>query len=901
MGLRQSSLESVQSSIVKALWVPVLVLLFGYFYAVEQDQTFRAEQQRRIVDALEARLDTVTIEVKERLTLYTHGLYSVKASVMAVGLDNLDYGYMRGFSESQDYHQQYPGARGFGFIRLVQPNELADFIQSAKNDRPDGEFDLRTLTPHQDSLFIIQYILPEFVNLQAIGLDIGSEEMRRASAIQAAETNSIQLTAPITLVQADQKRLQGFLILQPVYTSIEAPSESEGRMSALIGWSYAPLLIDEILSSVNALQDDVMLSIRDITNGEPFLFFGKQVENSAHDYEVSNSLSLFGREWQLSVTADQRFVNKLGLADNSQAFKSAVAISISLALIIFSIQVVLIRRSENKNYEVRLAKAKQTALEMSNEKLEREVAARTNEIKQANILQRSILEGAGYALIATDETGLIKAFNPAAERLLGYKASEMVGKQSPAIFHDEGEVVARAGLLSEELGQLIEPGFEVFVAKAKQGGTDSNRWTYIRKDGSQVQVLLKVTCLHDERGNVYGFLGIASDLSEQLKREEELSNAKELAEKANEAKSHFLANMSHEIRTPMNGIYGALQLLRPSVTSPQDQELLDKAIYSSRTLTTIINDILDFSKIEAGKLVIEQHAFRLSTMLDSLKSDLALMLGTKDVELSIQSDVDQDIWIGDAVRIRQILLNICSNAIKFTDVGRVDIKVKQKGDEGLKISVTDTGIGMSEEVLERLFTRFEQADSSTTRKYGGTGLGMAISHSLIDLMGGDIKVVSAPERGSKFVLTLPLTLDKDATIEEVAAANSESKNLEGCRILIAEDNDINRSIIEAMLVDTKANLYFAVNGLEAIDLALKENPDLILMDIQMPEMDGVEACKHIKQAQPELPIVALTANVMAKDVELYKKVGFDDHLAKPIDLPLLLKTIQRLLHADNAG
>ncbi|OFI33990.1 hypothetical protein BFC17_20765 [Alteromonas lipolytica] len=890
----------VHQSIIKSVWLPLLVIVAGYFYALNTDERFLAEQQQLVDDNLSRRLQQITEAVNERVSLYAYGLGSLKASISAMGVENLRYSYVNDYAQSQNYSQQYPGARGFGFIRKVPPQNLDAFLAMVRNDRPDKQFELRTLTPHQNSHFIIQYIMPEQANLQAIGLDIGSETMRRNSAEQAARTNSTQLTAPITLVQANQKASQGFLILQPVFPSLVIPSDPVQRMAAVAGWSYAPLLIDEVLTSVSGLREDVKLSIEDVTNGEPELIFGGEAPAELNDFNSTTELTLFGRIWRLRLTPNQPFIDALRLPSKNQAFNTAMSVTTSLALVIFSLQIVFRRRADAKNYERELAIANQRALELNNEKLEQEVAARTDEINQANILQRRILESAGYALIATDETGIITAFNPAAERLIGYSAAEMVGKQTPEVFHLREEMVERAKALSEELGREIKPGFDVFIEKLKDGKTASHNWTYVRKDSQQVPVRLSATSLFDENGKVFGFLGIAYDLTLQLQREKELHEARLQAEKANEAKSSFLANMSHEIRTPLNGIYGALQLLQKPHDFAERQSLLDNAIRSTRNLSRIINDILDFSKIEAGKVSIEQYPFSLGAMLDGVNSDLLILLGDKPVELIIENSLTHDQWIGDAVRIRQVLLNIGANAIKFTERGKVCITVRESSQERLIFSITDTGAGMSEDALTRLFDRFEQADSSTTRKHGGTGLGMSITQSLIHLMGGEIRVASTTGEGTKFVVTLPMQPAEETEMPEETTVVVTELDLSGETILVAEDNDINRAVIAAMLAETKAAVYFAVNGQEAVEFVEKKRPDIVLMDIQMPVMDGVEACQQIKAMDASLPVIAVTANAMGHDISRYLEVGFDSYLSKPVDLKELINVLAQYSKPETA-
>ncbi|MDC8830755.1 CHASE domain-containing protein [Alteromonas gilva] len=895
----KSSLTSslFRNRYTKLIWLPLLTIVIGYFFAAQHSAGFLKARDTQIAETLDNRLQQITEAVRERVGRYTFGLLSLRGAISAFDINNLQHANMNAYAVSQNYAVNYPGARGFGFIRRVEADDLAEFLTRARDDRPDGQFELRSLSRHNNSKFIIQYIMPESANLQAIGLDIGSEAMRRRSAVAAATTNSIQLTAPITLVQANKKPLQGFLILQPVYNSLAVPDSPEERMAALVGWTYAPLLIDEILSSVSGLRNDVSITIVDNTAAEPITFFDRRDESVLADLQTNQNLQLFGRNWQIQLTPKQAFIDNLRLPDKNQAFSNAMAVVVSLALIILSLQLLWSRRAENKRYEQELALANQRALELNNERLENEVAARTHEIAQANILQRSILEGAGYALIATDTDGIISVFNPAAERLLGYSASEVVGKTTPAPFHLRAEVEAEAKALTEELGVEVTPGFEVFVARVKDGQTITNDWTYVRKDGSHVPVRLSVTSLLDDSCVQFGYLGIAFDLSAQLRRERELSDARIQAEKANEAKSSFLANMSHEIRTPLNGIYGTLQLLRKVVSNEQDRNLLDNATSATRNLSRIINDILDFSKIEAGKISIEAHPFVLSEMLETLQADLAMMLAEKQVSLSVINEASVDHWVGDAVRLRQVLLNIGTNAIKFTEQGSVTIVVTQPTESELCFAVKDTGVGMSGSALQRLFQRFEQADSSTTRKYGGTGLGLSITQSLVELMGGKIHVQSQLEQGSEFTITLPMEPAQQG-VNEPDAANDTTDNHASCdlggrTVLVAEDNDINRLVLEAMLEETNSKVFFVVNGKEAVEFAGSKRPDIILMDIQMPEMDGIEACKRIKQFDQHALIIAVTANAMTHDIELYNQVGFDDYLSKPIDIKLLYDLLNR--------
>lgn len=374
-----------------------------------------------------------------------------------------------------------------------------------------------------------------------------------------------------------------------------------------------------------------------------------------------------------------------------------------------------------------------------------------------------------------------------------------------------------------------------------------------------------------------------------------LEHAKLLAEEANKSKSLFLANMSHEIRTPMNGVLGTLQLLKNKSLDAEATDLVSKATYSSQMLLIIINDILDFSKIEANKLSLEAKAFNLDQLLDAIEQSLTPVATEKAITFEIvKGKKYQAGWFGDSVRTKQIVLNLCSNAVKFTEQGKVTVWVDTDTRGRLHFSVQDTGIGMSDEVIARLYNRFEQADNSTTRKFGGTGLGMAICRSLVDMMAGKITVTSKVGQGTTFDVFLPLP-NADISDDNSDKAIFALPDLTGKKLLLAEDNRINQTIFVSMMKATKVDILIANNGQEAVDMLGKNKVDMVFMDIQMPVMDGVQACQIINQLYPKLPIVALTANVMEEEVQSYLANGFSQHLGKPINMAELFALCHKLL------
>ncbi|GAA60860.1 periplasmic sensor hybrid histidine kinase [Pseudoalteromonas sp. BSi20652] len=865
-----------------------VILTIGIIYTYTQHTKYQQALDLKVLTALNNRLTSLSTGISNKVNLYKYGLFGLKGFIHGIGITHLNYETISNYSNSRNYSLEFPGANGIGFIKKITPNLLEPFLELAKNDRPDQTFNLKTLSVHDSDLFIIQYIFPEKNNAQAIGLDISSEDIRRYVALKSAITGQAQLSAPITLVQAGSKTKQGFLILLPIYKVATTPISQQQRLEDLIGWAYSPLLINNILDALSET-DENYLTIADINKDTKLEFFSYGDKNSNSKFNVSTVIQVIGRDWEVTLYGSDTFIKNLDLPNRYHELVNGLFFTIIAILLVFAMQLLIHRKTQRTLFEAQAAKKHKHILEFANSKLETEVKLRTQQIAEISTLQRSILDSASYSIISTDKMGLITEFNPAAEKLLGYKASEVIGIANPGLFHIKDEIVKKAKQLTKELKKPIEPDFNTLVVKATPTQPDVNQWTYVNSSGKHIQVSLSVTSLLNSKAQVVGFLGIAFDLTQQIKHDEALAKAKELAEESSKAKSEFLANMSHEIRTPMNGILGTLQLLQEQPLNDKSKDFLKKALYSSRSLTIIINDILDFSKIEAGKLSLENKPFELSELINHLESDLSILSNEKNIYLRFTSNIGHKYWIGDAVRLRQVFLNLISNAIKFTHYGGVTVEFKLTKDNKVCGIISDTGIGISKNVINRLFERFEQAETSTTRQYGGTGLGLPITKSLINLMKGEIKVTSELGSGSQFCVYLPL---KQADVKPIIlnTKNLEFPNLTNKTILIAEDNKINQLVVSAMLEPTNANIVIAKNGLEAIELYTKIKPDIIFMDIQMPKMDGFEACKKIKQVNSQQIIVALTANVFTEQKQLYKQL-FDGYVSKPIEKQELIKAL----------
>lgn len=397
------------------------------------------------------------------------------------------------------------------------------------------------------------------------------------------------------------------------------------------------------------------------------------------------------------------------------------------------------------------------------------------------------------------------------------------------------------------------------------------------------------------------------DLRPQKLTEEALRTAKDRAEEAAQVKSEFLARMSHEIRTPMNGVLGLTDIALKESPPPAQRVYLEKIQASARILLKVINDILDFSKIESGKFELERHSFPFTRVLNTAVDLFAFQAKEKGLHFTVEASPEIPVYVvGDELRLLQVLLNLCGNAMKFTERGGVTIQVGLESEDAsslqVRFSVIDTGIGLTQEQIQALFKPFAQADSSTTRKYGGTGLGLVISDLLVRMMGGSISVSSTPGEGSTFFFTVmlqkQLTPAVDCQIIEVEPGLL-TKKLAGLRVLLAEDNEINQEVAMALLEELGCHVTVASNGQEVLQLLENIEVDCILMDIQMPMMDGLTATREIRRDTRSglrtLPIIAMTAHAMQEDKDKSMAAGMDFHITKPIDYAELRETLLRVV------
>jgi PAS domain S-box-containing protein len=502
----------------------------------------------------------------------------------------------------------------------------------------------------------------------------------------------------------------------------------------------------------------------------------------------------------------------------------------------------------------------------------------------------SLLDQVRNAVIAADLNGNIIYWNDFAQTLFQWTSEEAIGRNIADTVVPKGK---------EEIMKKV-------ISSLTSTGNYNGEFNCMRKDGTTIPTYYSYSTIKDIGGNIIGFLGVATDITDRKRAEKELLDAKEAAELASIAKSEFLANMSHEIRTPMNAVVGLTGLLLDSELSAEQKDLLRTIRTSSEVLLSVINNILDFSKIDGGKMELEKQPFNLIGCIEESFDLLRTRAAEKGLTLSysINDSVPVAI-IGDPTRLRQILANLLSNAVKFTEIGDISVRVDDL-DGLMHFAVKDTGIGIPPDRIDRLFHSFSQVDSSTTRKFGGTGLGLAISKKLVEMMEGQIWAESQVGTGSIFHFTIkvePASLASLASLTSLESAQPEMRprletpderdHMPPLRILLAEDNPINQRVTLLILKHLGYRADVASNGIEVLQALERRNYDLILMDVQMPEMDGLKATQEIRRCWPKGPkIVAITAYALAGDKEKCLDAGMDGYIAKPVQKEELSKMLK---------
>jgi signal transduction histidine kinase/CHASE1-domain containing sensor protein/ActR/RegA family two-component response regulator len=777
----------------------------------------------------------------------------------------------------------HPGTLGYGFIRRVPHDQLATFQSQLRPELPTG-FQFPQPAPTSNH-FIVEIIEPALRNAPALALDLAADPAARDVLSRSIELNAPTLSAPLRLPQ-DNRKSPGFLFVHPVYRRSLPLNTPQERWTALLGWSFAPLRIDELMSGITEVtghqldfeifdghqpERDRLLYDAD---GHLFARADRRVDPVAFSnrrHHRNLAIHPGSRPWILSLSSTPTFNDSGDSHLAGLVLGSGCVVSLLAAMLTWSL-------GSSRTRAINLAG--EMTSDLRHEVIERQDAERS--LRRLTRLQAAIFDSAAHGILVTDAHGILQQLNPAAENLLGTRLHDLPGATSLDFFLEPTELQTRAHDFSRILGTPIQPGFDTLSAKAAAGLPNEHEWTLLRRDRERRRILLAITTLTDDRGAVTGFLALAADVTarraaekrlqtfvehapaavamldrdlryiatsrrwlseyrianqdltgrlhydvfpsvpeswraihqrclngaietadsdcwrppgwehdqylrweirpwydasgsvgglmmftqditiEHL-REQELVRLRNAAEAASRAKSEFLATMSHEIRTPMNGVIGFTNLLADTPLNDEQRDFVQTIHASGQNLLNLINDILDYSKIEAGRISLESIPYDLAETAAECVELLHNQAEAKGLDLALcVHPLAPRHLTGDPSRVRQVLLNLVGNALKFTSRGHVTVRITgllRPGDTSASaahVDVIDSGIGIPADKLGLLFHKFSQTDSSTSRRFGGTGLGLAISRQLVELMGGSIEVQSQPGRGSSFHFTLPV-------------------------------------------------------------------------------------------------------------------------------------------------
>ncbi len=621
---------------------------------------------------------------------------------------------------------------------------------------------------------------------------------------------------------------------------------------------------------------------------EELAFQNNEKEKRAAELVTANKELAFQNEVKEKRAAELVIANEVLAFENNEKEKRAAELVIANKELVFQI-------SEKAKRAAELAVADRELDFQNKEKEKREIANKELEAlsysaKLASQYSLSLIEASLDPLVTISSEGKITDMNEATVNIIGASRQKLIGTD----FFDYFTAPASA-----------REGYQEVFAK---GFVADYPLTIRHTNGKLTDVLFNGSVYKDDKGNVLGVVVVARDITEQKRITTELVEAKvfaelatHIAEEAVKAKQQFLSNMSHEIRTPMNAIIGFTKVLLKTELSTKQTEYLNAIQTSGDALIVLINDILDLAKVDAGKMTFEETPFRLSASISAMLHLFEPKIQEKNLKLVKEYDHNiPDVLVGDPVRLHQIILNLVSNAVKFTTKGTITMGVRllhqDKDKVVIQFSVSDTGIGIAETKLANIFDNFQQATSGTSRIFGGTGLGLAIAKQLVEAQGGTLTVDSKLSVGStfSFILNFKKTNAKAASeaAEEIKFA-SENKNI---RVLVVEDIALNQLLMKTLLDDFGFEQDIAGNGLVAIEKFQKSSYDIVLMDLQMPEMNGFEATHYIRNTlNSTVPIIALTADVTTTDLEKCKTVGMDDYIAKPVDERVLYNKIMKLL------
>lgn len=732
---------------------------------------------------------------------------------------------------------------------------------------------------------VIRMVYPLAGNAAAIGLDYLANPAQQAAAIKARDSGELIIAGPVDLVQGGTGFIGRFPVMIP---QADGPPRFWGLVSTVMDDTA-------LFEAVGLLDTDLGIQIalagRD---GDPLnrdVFFGDA--DILRNNPVSMQVILPSGHWQIYAIPAQ------GWNTMPPTTPLLRLIMLVAALVLLLPSIIMGRLIEERQRNISDLEAGNANLNTRMQELEearRIQAATERKLRDALQAQEKITTRfsdvaaiSGSWVWEQDSDLRFVYLSEGFETVTGFSPDMLLGQ-------DQGVFKQKFG---DRITTLEWCALDQKIA-AREPFQDI-RMSLRAKDGRELWLIISGAPMFDAQGRFGGYRGVGTDITS-------IHAATVAAEEATRAKSMFLANMSHEIRTPMNGILGMAEVMERMVDDPKQLQMVNIIRNSGESLLSILNDILDLSKIEADKLQLEVIPFRLEEVAQRIEALHGLKAREKSLRLEVYTDKSARVErLGDPHRVTQILHNLVSNAIKFTDAGKVTVWITAMAGHAIRIEVVDTGIGMTPEQQKQIFEEFVQADGTVTRRYGGTGLGMAIVRRLVDMMQGEIMLDSAPDKGTTFRVTLPLPeAVQPAAIAKITpdlARKAAAPDLSARRLLIADDNDVNLHVLTAMLEATGVTLVIARNGQQALEAFAAAPFDMVMLDISMPVMDGQSALREMitlaaQQKRMMPPAIAFTANLMPYQISAYLEAGFVEVLAKPVKQQILFEQIESHIAAD---
>lgn len=837
-------LREIHSLVALSLVATLLLTFYAWKFISEQEYGRAKSSFSTLASNSEEAL-------RHRLQIYQTGMQGAAAFVASS--DNVTPPEWRDYIDRLDLARAYPGMRGIGIFEQTEDADIPALAEKLRLQYGE-QFRIHPQVQREPH-YIITRIEPLSANYAALGLDLAFEEGRSEAILRSRTQANAVLTRPVVLIQ-DDKQGAGFLLVLPIRDDRGTPTDE---------WIYAPLVAEELFASLTPAQEkDFAIevyfgSLKGI--GEPLYRSASAVENPK--FEIERTITLAGQPLIIRWTSLHPFVGRNSSSGAAIAVGGGLAITLLLGLLLIT----FLRRENFVFNEVERA-----TVELAEQNRMLELAEATAHIGhwRLDIIENSI-------------------------------------RWSDEVFRLHGIEIGQPPELEHAI-DLYHPDDRARVEQSLTTAIETRdpyelRARLLVESGEVRNVEVRGQVQTDQEGEVIAVFGVIIDRTQETIMRERLTESIEEARAADRAKTSFLANMSHEIRTPMNGVIGFTELALSAEKNPDQKRRLQMIADSGNAMLRLLNDLLDFAKIEAKQMAIVKESTSLSHALRSCQRLMEPVARGQGLDLVLKVDpaIPERIMI-DKMRLRQIVLNLLGNALKFTGEGEVTLSaaVDPQDPQTLTIAVKDTGIGIPDDRQESIFGKFTQADETTAREYGGTGLGLPISAELAELMGGKLTVRSTPRAGSTFTLSLPL--EKGAAVVGSPLASDpweEARRGRKLTILVAEDNPVNQELTMAMVERSGHECELARDGREAVDMVIQgekeDRPfDMVLMDMQMPRMDGIEATRTIRTAgidAEKLPILAITANAYADDIKRCEQAGMQAHLAKPLRLKYLRAAI----------